>query len=189
MKTKILLIVTLLLVVYSCKTTKQVDKLKQQTATSAIVSTDNTESSKVKVNELSEIAIAIKTITSDKGIIKETIEETTTRTKYSAPDSTGKQYVLETETTKRETKNETEKNLQKNSFSDNTSNKKISQNSESEKEVKTKTKIQTELSQEQKTSKKEKTEIPAWVYVVATIFCFVILVIILRVLKHYKILK
>ena len=89
------LIFFLIISLVGCKTTKQVDKLKQQTTTEANLSTESTEKSKLKVNEFNEHSGSTRNVTSDKTTTDETVEETTTKTKFSAPDSTGKQYLTE----------------------------------------------------------------------------------------------
>lgn len=183
------LIFFLIISLVGCKTTKQVDKLKQQTTTEANLSTESNEKSKLKVNEFNEHSGSTRNVTSDKTTTDETVEETTTKTKFSAPDSTGKQYPTETEITNRKTKRGEKKNMQTSSESQENNAKKLTDNSESEKAAKTKDKGQSKQTQQQTTDKKTEVETPGWITIVAVISIVGVLLFVYLILKRYKLIK
>jgi len=98
---------------YSCKTIKQSTSSEIKAKTEANVELNQSSDAKLNLNQSSETSqsTANSLTTTDKGTKNETVEETSTTTKLSPPDSTGKQYPTETNTTKRNIKRGENRNL------------------------------------------------------------------------------
>jgi len=160
-----------------------------KTTTEANLSTENSEKSKLDIKQADDYSGSNKTITSDKSTTEEIIEENTTKMKFSAPDSTGKQYPTEKECINRKTKRSDKKDLQTSSESNETNAKKVTDNSETEKVDKAKDKGQTKQNQQQTTDKKTKVETPGWITIVALISVVAIMFFVYLILKRYKLIK
>lgn len=117
---------------------------------------------------------------SDTGTTNTEVDEVVEETTWSEPDSTGTQHPVKTTKTHRHTGSTKQNNVQTSSDSETHTAAQSDVNDNSK--IKTKTKEQTEIETETKTST------PAWVIaLIAGIFA-VILIVVLVVLRHYRII-
>ncbi|NCB67450.1 MAG: hypothetical protein EOM47_01205 [Bacteroidia bacterium] len=114
MKTKILfLVLTLIMAVTGCKTTKQVAKTDIESSTNANIKTQTSDQVNLNINQKTESKQSIdssKTIV-DKGSTVENSIEETEHIKMSVPDQNGNQYITDKIKTKKTTTKGENRNL------------------------------------------------------------------------------
>ena len=190
---KILFLVVLALITFSCRTTKQTSTSKAEVKTEANLTTNQSNDASLNITSGTETkASQSGTIkATDTGTVEETTVEENITTNYSKPDSTGKQYPTSTTTNKKTIHRGEQKNLntnvEKKSNLDYLTRNEEKSNFKFDKSIKVKGKTDT---QQQSTNKlTEETKTPAWV-----IFGILILILsglgfIYYLLKKYNVLK
>jgi cobalamin biosynthesis Mg chelatase CobN len=165
---KIILLISISLVLFSCKTTKTtIDKNEK-----SIVTTDIKETEKKETEQNSTLTF---TINSDALI---TIIEKIVNEKLSSPDSTGKQVVIERTITER--KIDRKENVMANAEG----KQKVKQDITKVKEDHSKIKNQSKT----KETKKVTIKTPTWVFVSVAILVIGLLIFVYLLLKRYRIL-
>jgi len=180
--------------VYSgCKTLKQTNssEVKNNTSATSTVSTSNDTKLDVKTSISSVINTSTSSSSTDKGITSETVEETSTSTKLSPPDSTGKQYPTETTTTKRSIKRGENKNLAANlgSKSDAATNAINEDKSKLKANVSQQNKGKSQTTMKEASKRTEKVKTSGWVYIAIVGLIGLLSFITYRILKRFNKIK
>ena len=171
-KSMIALTLLIALFVVSCKTVKNTT----QTAQSQLTEQKNDLEQHTSLQTDAQTSFQSLDTGTTNTEVDEVVEETT----WSEPDSTGTQHPVKTTKTHRHTGSTKQNNVQTSSDSETHTAAQSDVNDNSK--IKTKTKEQTEIETETKTST------PAWVIaLIAGIFA-VILIVVLVVLRHYRII-
>ena len=177
----------------SCKTIKQsnTSEVKNNTSTTSTASTSTDAKLDVKTSTSSAVNTSINSASTDKGTTSETVEEISTNTKLSPPDSIGKQYPTETTTTKRSIKRGENKNQTANtgSKSDATSKAINEDNSKLKANASQKNKGESQTTTKEAAKLTEEVKTPAWVYVAIVGLIGLLSFIIYRILKRFNIIK
>jgi len=182
MKTKVLFLLLLALITFSCRTTKQTSTVKDEVKTAANLTTKQSTDANLNITSGTETkATQSGTVkATDTGTVEETTIEENTTTNYSKPDSTGKQYPTSTSTNKKTIHRGEQKNLNTNvenkSNIDYLTRNVDKSNFKFEESLKDKSK--TELQQNTKDTLTEETNTPAWVYIVGIVSFIALLLII-----------
>ena len=189
----ICIVLVSVLVYSSCKTLKQANTSVSTGSTNTISTANSSTDAKldVKTSDSSVSNTTINSTTTDKGTTSETVEEITTNTKLSPPDSTGKQYPTETTTTNRKIKRGENKNstatagLKSDVKANATTNDKSKLKANSTQKSKSKSKAN--IKETSKKTEEEKT--PAWISISIVVLLLSLLFIVSQILKRFKIIK
>lgn len=178
MKTKTLFLVLAVLFAFTgCKTTKLISKTDIESSTAANIKTQtsnevNLDIAKSTDNKLQTTDTSKLT---DKGNVAETVTEETTKTDFSAPDSTGKQYPTSQTTTKRTINRNENKNLQKNrqQETDNRQKETVRDKSDSKSDSASVDKSKQDETMRASSLQKNENKTPSWVYYISSL-CLVV---------------
>jgi cobalamin biosynthesis Mg chelatase CobN len=165
MKTKIILLLIIAITVVGCKTVKQAQSVSR---------TNTTQNSTVKASNVQNNDVSLKVdsskLTIDKGQVSEMVNEETTTTNYSTPDSVGKQHITSVTTTKRGVTRNEAKNLQEKK--QNRTNLVDKSDFKSDSSVNNKTSAKS--SDNQKVVATTSTKTPAWIYIVVVVIIIIV---------------
>jgi len=193
MKNKLFFIVLIGMVIFGCKSTKQTITSGLKSKIEANLQVNQSDNFNIDVNKSisDQTSLIAKKSTADKGTTNETVEETNTTTKLSAPDSTGKQYPTEINTTNRKITRGENKNLitDLSNKSDVTNKTDIQDKSKlkTNTSLKDKVKAQTDIKSSDKKTEEIKT--PGWVYVAIIVLSVAFLLIVYLILKRFNLIK
>ena len=176
-----------------CRTIKQSNTSEIKTNVTASSSDSKSTDDQLDIKKSNETDSTNETslITTDNGNSNETVEETSTTTKLSAPDSTGKQHPTEINTTNRTIKRGENKNLTAiagskssgQSMAVSVDQSKLKANET----LKNKGNEQTNSKETDKQTEEIKT--PGWVYAVVIVLGGILLLVVYLILKRFNILK
>ena len=171
---KLVILMALVLVVAACKTTRQTVKQKSETDTS--IKTDIVEKNKLETTQTTTAAVV------DKGTVTEAMEEVTTITVLSRPDSvTGAQFPIQVTTINKHTAKADNRNLSSVMIDTNALSYVTSKVDQSD------YKSETTLKTEDKTITEEKT--PAWISLGVFLVFAIIYYLGYLILERYGIIK
>lgn len=180
MRTKIIIALTIALSVGGCKTVKQAQSdLRMNTTQNSTVKESNIQHNDIELNIDSSKQVV------DKGQVSEVVNEETTTTNYSAPDSSGKQHITSVVTTKRGVVRNEAKNLQENKQGKTNKADKSDYKSEKSDKSKSKTAHMVKTSSEQSTE----TDTPGWVYALCIGLSLIVIGIVYSLLKRFGVIK
>lgn len=168
----IFLMLALALCAQSCKTTKIANKTNDQST--QLIQNDITASADSSCN------VTASAHTEDKSQLAQDIDETTTITEWSVPDSTGKQYPTKTTETRRTTNTKRQNNVKTTTH----------QETATESQTTFMDNTQTDTHNDIQTTEttKTKTSTPAWLITLIIGIIAAIVLIILVILKRYRII-
>jgi len=147
---KLIFIMLLALITFSCRTTKQTSSTKAEVKTSANLDIKQSVNNQSKVDS--------SRITIDKSVTNSLVSEVITITNLSKPDSIGKQYPVQTTVINRITNNKKVGDLKTES--------KINSTNENKTTISDKSDYKSDSIATQKSKLTKETKTPAWVYVV-----------------------
>jgi cobalamin biosynthesis Mg chelatase CobN len=189
----IFICICMVLLPFSCRTTKQTSTLKAEVKTAANLTTKQSADANLNITSGTETkSNQSRTVKStDNGTVEETTVEENTTTNFSKPDSTGKQYPTSTTTNKKTIHRGEQKNL--NSNVENKSNIDYLTRNEDKSNFKfdasIKDKSKSDVSQKTSDQLTEETETPVWIYVVGIVLVFAFIIFIYTVLKRNGVIK
>lgn len=190
---KLIFFALLALITFGCRTVKQSSQTKSEVKTTANLNINQSNESKLNIDSTSERkqnqSVTIKTIANDS--VDETIDDESTITNFSKPDSTGKQYKTSTTTDKKTIHRGEKKNL--NTSTENKSNTdsqaKVSDKSDFKTDASLIDKGKSDSSQKTNAKVTQEMKTPGWVSVAVLVFIFGIIALIYTILKRNGIIK
>ena len=191
MKTKLFLFAILAIVCVGCNTVKQTKKTSLTTNTAHNTTVKESNESNLDITAATSVVDRNigKEWATDKGTVNETIEESTTNTVFSAPDSSGKQWPTLTTNTKRTIHRGEQRNLNTNSETDTKKESKTNVTDKSDYKSDKSVKDKQEIKQTSKSDQVEETKTPAWVYVGVFVVIGIVGYLLYLVLKRFKVIK
>jgi len=167
MKTKLLFLLLIALITFSCRTTKQTSTMKAEVKTVANLDIKQSVDTKSTVDS--------SLVTIDKSVTNSLVNELITITNLSNPDSTGKQYPVKTTVINRTTDNKKVGDLKTES--------KINSTNENKKTLSDKSGYKSDSIAAQQSKLTEDTNTPAWVYVLGFISIIIVGIVIYTYFK------
>ena len=171
-KSTIALTLLIALFAVSCKTSKM--------ATKSALSVQTEQKNDLEQHTVSQTEVQTSSQSSDTGNTTTNIDEVIEETTWSQPDSTGKQYPVKTTKTTRQTHSDKQNNIQTNE--DNTTT------SVTQTDVEDKSETATNLEEQKENKTNTKTKTPAWIIVFIIGVLAIVGIIVLLILKRYKII-
>jgi len=173
MKTKLLFLLLIALITFSCRTTKQTSTMKAEVKTVANLDIKQSVDTKSTVDS--------SLVTIDKSVTNSLVSEVITITNLSKPDSIGNQYPVQTTVINRTSDNKKVGDLKTES--------KINSKSENRTTLSDKSDYKSDSTATTINTEESKTKTPGWVTIGILIFIFIGLGAIYYLLKKYNVLK
>ena len=170
---KLIFLALLALITFGCRTVKQTSTNKAEVKTSANLDIKQSVYNKSKIDR--------SQVTVDNSVTNSVVNEVTTITQLSKPDSTGKQYPVQTTVINRITENNKAANI-KTAVNVNKTN-------DNKTTIKDKSVYKSDSTSSQINKLTEKTKIPAWVYVAVLVLISGLLLGLYTILKRNGIIK